>query len=76
MITPQDPVFPIQYPKEANLLPISGVNLRSFFAAVALHGMLAGNEFAELDSDKTAEEAVHYADVLIEALNKNQEQGK
>lgn len=73
MLTPNDPVFPVHYPKEANLLPISGLNLRSYFAAVALHGMLAGNEFSELDSDKTAEEAVHYADVLIECLNKKRE---
>lgn len=45
---------------------VSGMTLRDYFAAKALHGILADPEMA-LDDDKLAEWAYRVADTMIKA---------
>lgn len=62
-----DPVFPMDLQSVDRIMP--GLTKREYFASMAMQAILIhGRE--SMDADILTEEAVDYADLLIEALNK------
>ena len=66
MTNPNDPINPIY---NEGYLVKEGISKREYFAAKAMQGMLA-NQHAI--SEFIAKDAVQFADVLIEELNKTE----
>jgi hypothetical protein len=64
MVAPGKPVFPLQG-KES-------LNVKEYFAAAALQGILAGplsgGDQSPIKPDEAAKKAVEYADALLKAL--------
>ena len=51
-------------------VPEPGMSLRDWFAGMALQGMLADGDHAEVLNEKMAEFAYHMADAMIEQREK------
>jgi hypothetical protein len=61
MVAPDKPAFPLQG-KES-------LNVKEYFAAAALQGILAGVLVStQIKPDEAAKKAVEYADALLKAL--------
>ena len=66
MTNPNEPVYPIQ---DCNLQFIPGLTKREYFAAMSMQGLCADPQRSG-KHEHYAEDAVRFADALIEALNK------
>lgn len=59
------------YPRQTDLGPRPGMELRDWFAGMALQGLLAGN-WTSFDHDETVRDACKYADAFMEQRKKEQ----
>lgn len=69
---PNDPAFPISYETDVQGLKVKhnyeGITKREIFAGMAMVGLIS-NYAGELTKETTANNALLYADALIEKLN-------